>query len=251
MNCQDFLRRIEDELLSRPEAAVESLRAHLAECEQSTCRELLEETLMINQAVGVWRQQMPDVDVTDGVLSRWHSASEVRQATASTLAAASPGQQRTPATRATPTSATRAPASRAWPVLLAVAVLMMALPLLVPNRPDDHGAATVPPVTAVETARPSGPPESGPRRADDGPHTEIVRDRSIAYYHAAQHATRMVTDAVVLVLPEDDPAGQLEDPTHVPEWVGRWEEQIEPLKSQFDSAVRSLMDVLPEPMPAT
>ncbi|QDU38762.1 hypothetical protein Mal4_30920 [Maioricimonas rarisocia] len=247
MNCQDFLRHIEDELLSRPEAAVESLRAHLAECEQTTCREFLDEVLVVEQAVRAWRQPIPQVDVADAVVSRWQDATTLPQPTESPQPVASPALQR--ATSPPPT--TPAPASRSWPVVLAVAVLMMMLPLLVPDRSDDSGPAVAPPVAVVETERPTENPDPEPRLADDEPHTEIVRDRSIAYYNAAQHATRMVTDAVVLVLPDDDPSSQFEDPTHVPEWVGRWEEQIEPLKTQFDSAVRSLMDVLPEPMPAT
>ncbi|MFG0295021.1 MAG: hypothetical protein ACF8PG_03865 [Maioricimonas sp. JB045] len=243
MNCQDFLQHVEDELLSHPEAAVASLRAHLADCDQTSCREFLENTLAIEEAVRVWRDQTPQVDVTGTVLTRWKTEAAVPDVREPVRPSESPSLH-----RATP-DPTPPPASRAWPVVLAVALLMLTLPLLVPGRSGKNDRAGTGPVTAVEPSVPS--PTPSPNVADAEQHTAVVRDRSIAYYNAAQHATRMVTDAVVLVLPDDDPSSQFEDPTHVPEWVGHWGEQIEPLKTQFDSAVRSLMNVLPEPMPAT
>lgn len=79
MNCHEFENRLENELTGLPQVrstepggsqislpSDSALAAHLTEC--AACREIWEEMHLVGEAVRVWRDAVPSVDLKDRVL---------------------------------------------------------------------------------------------------------------------------------------------------------------------------------------
>src|SRR5690606_24557754 len=72
MNCNDFRQRLEQACEAHGPTGVEqaALAEHLETCREEGCRQLWQQMELLAHAVPCWRQDVAEVDLSDGVLAR-------------------------------------------------------------------------------------------------------------------------------------------------------------------------------------
>jgi len=245
--CTEFDRRLEAAIEERrlPEAA---LREHAAGCER--CRAAWEQYALLDEAITAWRAGVPDVDLTDSVLSRLAFDSQTTAPAATVAAVHSRRRARWIAVASASAAA------------LLVALLLSPL-ARVNDAPEVAGNQPVLPATGPansstpEAAEPLAPVvavrPAVDENDDDTELTLLVRDAGSAYLGLANGAAEAVAQGAMLLpavaLVSGDGVTVDEAPAS---WVDQFRRDLTPIGRNIENALEFLFDAVPaEPPPAT
>jgi hypothetical protein len=240
MNCSEFQQRLEQSVEGHGPTPGEqaALAEHLASCPAQECGRLWAEAALLTGAVRCWRDEVPDIDLSDRVLDGLREAVDVERA----LQSAPPLEARYALVRQ-PAPPRPAESPGGWWISLATlaAALLLVLSVLTLRGPG-----------TPELASSGAVPEQDDIAADslalqDQPPTPILESRGrLAGTYAAMplSATQFLTDAVVLVIPADlsDPE---EEPASTDFWADRLGKHWAPIGRELNRSLEVLIDVLP------
>jgi hypothetical protein len=218
MNCHEFHNWLEDIDRSHDRSLG---RAHLEVCVSPECRRMWEEHLLVEDAIAVWKQDVPQVNVIDRV---W---SEIEASKPSVLAAASH-------------SSPMARSGRRAGMALALTAGIVALSLWglsgLELPKGNHGA------DPIAEAPPTEEPTSDPI-LDPVPEPPLQK-LSVASVNLAQSASAFVADAALLTVQD---VGDPNDPSRpVSRWATKVSERLQPWGENLNEAFQYIDKVIPD-----
>jgi hypothetical protein len=246
MNCAEFERHLDDSVERRQPPDAHKVREHLESCARSECRRLWEDLQLLASAVAAWRQVAPRIQLDETVVRQWAGA----------LRTAAAGHRQTPLERAFRIASER-------PAVTTGADERRAARALAPREARRGTAAAV--VAAIVLLMTVGslwtrvrhagsPPQTGAVASDareGNPELAVdaaLQNVSMSYVSLAQNATRMVTDTVVLTIGGEE---DLEEPNRAAQWIGGWQDRLDPWGEEIGAAVERILETLPNDNPAT
>lgn len=252
MNCTAFERCLEESVERRQPPDAQQVRDHLEHCPRPECRQLWEDLQLLASAVSAWRRVAPRVQLDERVLRQWAGANR-----------AGAGDSQTPLERVFTIAAER-PAEGAWAAeqraarpraprevrrgtaasVVAGIVLLMTVGSLWTRIHQTGVDITDVGSTAAQKAAGADAFSGNPAAAAD----PALQDVSISYVSLAQNATRMVTDTVVLTIGGEK---DLEEPNRAAQWIGGWQDRLDPWGEEIGAAVERILETLPNDNPAT
>jgi hypothetical protein len=254
MNCTEFERYLDESVERRQPPDAQQVRDHLAECRRNECRQLWEDLQLLARAVSAWRQVAPRIQLDETVLRQWaggnraaagHSRTPLDRVF--TIAAEGPAEatgaaeQRAAVRPLAPREARRRTAA----AVVAGVVLLMTVGSLWTRMRQTGGDITDVGSTASQKTSAGADVLSG---NSDPVADPALQDVSMSYVSMAQNATRMVTDTVVLTIGGEE---ELEEPNRAVQWIGGWQERIDPWGAEIGAAVERILETLPNDSPAT
>lgn len=216
MNCVEFRQHLEDTIDARRSLDSVDLTVHVAACPE--CRAAWDDQHALNAAITVWKPVTRQVDFTDRVLAA------LRQAQAAT--------EQTPAIQAAPatefSSVPRSARSSFAPLVVTVALVLVAVTMVLSEKPADKTVAKSVPVQPVVSS-------------NDGVAdlSDLISDAKSAWIGLAQSTVQRTQDLKVFV--PDLPAGG-DEPAVSPKDPGSKDEEIElaPVPGEFRRAFEFL-----------
>ncbi len=256
MNCTDFEDRLHAQFAAARFDETPDLTDHAGQC--SACRLELEQFRLLADSLRVWRDQVPDVDLTDAVVAACRLESESSSLARHTGPMVMPRRDSIESTPRSPSASPAGIVARRFPFpawfnsrrrtlwlavgsLVGVLVFAVVLSGLIKKVPlNDAGpqvAKTPAPAelhstpNAAERIQPVNPTASPPPTVPEA----AARD---AYYDLAQKAAGALGEVTVYVMPGSS-ARPMSPADERPEKTGGW---IEGVKHQLQPIGRSLDD---------
>lgn len=236
MNCTEFRTALE---LRLPAASLTpEVSGHLHACRDPHCRQLWDDAQLLEPALAAWLKHAPRADCTDAVVARWRQERQpyAQSGSASLNGHAShwPSRKHGPSVK---------PAGRSPWLVLACVVGLFAAAIALSTGPArmDHFVDNRPGHRAHDPAQDAGAPQLA--MAQPVAPEQAMQDAGMTYVGAAQSATRIVTDFVVLTLGDSD---DIEDPSLDRAWIDQWGEQLQPVGKEVNDAVDGLLESFPD-----
>ncbi len=228
MQCSLFQSLVNQTVESHSDAVSPEVRTHGSDCSNEACRQAWAEYSLLSQAVAQWRAGLPQVDLTDRVLSD--------------LCPAEPSAVSIPEVR--PTLALtafveqswhdfRSPTQRPWAIALSLVAVLLLVGTLIVSIPHTPHAEVV--VRQRHNPVLTMPREQLATRSPDSPNVAVT---SVEW---AQKASTVVANAIVSI-PE---RGADWVPSH--SWDVDWQHKLEPIRRDAHAAWDALLDEIPMP----
>lgn len=249
MTCADFDAILHEQFGPTQLRDHAGLAEHTAAC--GTCRKLWDQQLLLAEAIGAWREQIPDVDLTAAVIAARESEAIVslRQSVAGELANTHDAAYRstlTAVTQPAPWTAevrtaglTRPRNSRHALVAAVAALSALVVVILALSRHD-----VSPPDGSIVAGQDSstGPSERIAPRVRDlatGQTDDADRDESTPYSDLAQLAAGAWDEVTLLVRPESTDSQRPGRGLRAPSkdgWIDGLQHQLKPIGRGLDNA---------------
>jgi hypothetical protein len=244
MNCADFETRLHDGFGSSRLTGSVDLAEHARDC--GACRAVWEKYRLLADGVGAWREQVPEVDLTDAVISAFHAEANAplgRDAGAPVvMPSASTDNRRRRWETASPRAWLRSPRTvstglGSFAAILVVAMLLRGLGDAPPERDANSQVAAIPAGASIEPARIVQREPKEPAAEDPVPLPEPPQS---AYYDLAQMAAGALGEMSTLVmpgaLPPRPPSEPRSDAAADAGWIDGLEHQLRPIGRSLDKA---------------
>jgi hypothetical protein len=252
MNCLEFEMRLHEQFTPGQLEEGAEVVEHARRC--PACRETLEKFRILSECLPAWREQVPDVDLTDAVVSA-HELHEKRPLTRSTGLVAMPASLRFGQSRYSQSTVSAGIVARSpLPVrfrrqravwLAAVAAVGLLLVAIYFSRPasDSPPSVTQSPAAQVPDAGSNNSPVNltGQERevsADDRA-AALPEGAGEVYYDLAQKAAGALGEVTVFVMPVSSPQTMTprnEHPDRPTDWIGGLQHQLRPIGRSLDDA---------------
>ena len=225
MSCTEFEQSLKQAVETRSEHELRDLRDHAAAC--PICRPLWQRFTLLQQAIPLWKAQVPDVDLSDSVILR--------------VAAGQPAAASRPA---------RSSRLR-WAVALTTAAAVCALAVILWPAPENRQVVESPQPPVVEPQQDDTPLE--PVVAMQPAHEGAVRKGGDAIMVLAENAAGAVVKTPMFLPPASAlSAGDTGQTDEAPasSWLAEWSQDLQPIGREVGNAMNFLLDAVPlEPAP--
>lgn len=175
MNCVEFRQQLENAIDERQSLDNQELTAHVAACPE--CQVLWEDQAALNAAIHVWKSKVAHIDFTDRVLAALRSSNESSDLQQVTSSRAAPSVEQVP----------RSARSAFGPLVVTVALVLIAVTLVMREKPADN--------TIVKSV-PVQPMNSHEGVADL---SDLISDAKSAWLGLAQSTVQRTQDLKVFV----------------------------------------------------
>ncbi len=262
MNCTEFEHILEESVEARRPADAPSLREHAAGC--AACRTRWEHYTVLERAIPLWRDRVPDVNLADSILAQItvdagtenNHANDLPDPAMRPAAVGEAFRVGGPGTRLEPAVA---PGRSGWHLATLLTIVAAALLLLVRSVSLPPGVGRDAP---ARIARRDGDTtfrkdkQQQPRNEADAEIDTLLHDAGSAYFVLARGAADAFAEVRVFapVGERDDrkPGNEMIPQWGASAWVERWREGFQPIGRDLEDAVDFLFDAVPlEAAPAT
>jgi len=260
MNCTEFELKLTAAVESHQSLDSRELEAHLADC--ADCRVRWEEYALLEQAVSVWRESTPPIDIVDAVVAELafdgNGPIETPRAAKPYSVGAEPQHEET-ARRNLPTG--RVHPRRLFRSVMSACVVAAAVLIAVftlPTSDSTPGNGPLPPLVENPAPDPDIPETvAGPVLDADDDLDTLLLDAGGAYLVLARDAVDVVADAT-LSFPSTQrenvttQRNQSIDAPTASDWVDKFEDELAPVGRNLGQAFDFLIEAVPaEVSPAT
>ncbi len=240
MQCSLFQSLLHRAVESHADSVSLEVRTHGATCAHESCRQYWTQYSLLSRAVSEWRAGLPQVDLTERVLTELFPAPLVVDAPAETT--------NTPALQAFVQQSWhdfRSPTQRPWALAVSVVGVMLLIGTLIVSIPHSPNAEVVVrqrnnPRNITGTPPRHNPIPAPPRErwAAQPPQQSNVAVQSVEW---AQKASSVMASAIVSI-PEHGA-----DWVPVDSWDVHWQQHLEPIRRDAHAAWDALLEELPMP----
>jgi hypothetical protein len=262
MNCTDFEDRLHAQFGAARFDAAPDLTDHASQC--PACRVTLEQFRLLSDSLGVWRDQVPDVDLTDAVVAACQSRKESSLSPVENGEVLVPSRQRAEFTRPTQSASLAGIVARPFPFpawyrsrrrtiwlsvasLVGMLVFAVALSGLLEVSPpwdgDPQLAQTRDPADVHSTREPGVPVETVSPAADSAPMSPAPMSPAPAgdvYYDLAQRAAGALGEVTAFVMPDSSPPpmspADVRPTAGAAGWIDGVKHQLRPIGRSLDDA---------------
>ena len=262
MNCTEFERILNESIESRRPADMPSLREHAAGC--AACRTLWEQYAVLERAIPLWKNRVPDVDLTDAVLARAAVRADAEKDESESpqdpVVRRAPEGEAFPAGtgggRSRPAVTSR---RRVWHLVTLLAIGAAVLVLLVRSVMFPTGSDRQTPTTIVKQDSGKAPLRDTPQQPQNEAHAEIdtlLRDAGSAYVVLARGAADALAEVRVFA-----PGGARESVSPgnggsflpgTSDALKQWSRGLKPIGQDLEDALDFLFEAVPlEAAPTT
>jgi hypothetical protein len=254
MNCTEFEKRLQEQFGPTRLDEAGDLAEHAHQC--SACRELLEHFRVLSDCLSVWREQIPEVDLSGAVVSACQSQRELVIDRFTEAVVVTPDRRRARRSRQSDSAITAAIVARSpwlpgrfrnrrtgW--LAAAAAVGLLLIAAYFSRPGGDAPRAI---TAEPAPKAPDVVADGSSLKDEGAEAAApVVDRAVAlpeaardvYYDLAQKAAGAFGEVTVFVMPESSPPKMVpsdQRPEGPGGWIGGLSHQLQPIGRSLDDA---------------
>jgi hypothetical protein len=240
MNCEIFQGLLEEAVENRTACERTDVLEHAAAC--AACAALLDQQLVLDRAIAQWRQDVPQVDLAESVLSSlaFDAASMPRLSPATAATSAS-------TRRPVPWRGFALPIGAAAAVLALSALLLVIRPAAQPPRLVDARTREISPAPTVVAD--ASTVQDDADASDQVEPSAMVRDAGSAYWTLASRTASALTDGIALVSPVEFVPSAREsvanEADNSPSWMDELGSDLAPLRDDFSRAIDSLLEAVP------
>jgi hypothetical protein len=237
MNCADFETHLHDGFgASRLTGSVD-LVEHARDC--GACRAVWEKYRLLADGVAAWREQVPEVDLTEAVISAFHAEANAPRGRDALAPVVMPRASTDSTRRRWETASPRTVCMGLGSLvaILVVAMLLRGPGDAPPERDANPQVAAVPAATSIE---PAAAVQGAPKEPAAEDRVPLSKPPQSAYYDLAQMAAGALGEMSTLVMPgavpPRPPSEPRSDASADTGWIDGLEHQLRPIGRSLDKA---------------